>query len=116
MLIGFILRICVKDGLLKSLPALSYLVINLFILQDLLHDFMKTIAVAEQQVSLENGLLKIIKPILILLDLVEIQLVRAISDIEWRQVDLYSISSTTKALKNVDIEFIWFIPCNLQQE
>ena len=24
-------------------------------------------------------------------------------DIEWRQVDLYSISSTTKALKNVDI-------------
>ncbi len=34
MLIGFILRIYVKDGLLKSLPALSYLVINLFILQD----------------------------------------------------------------------------------
>ena len=25
------------------------------------------------------------------------------NDIEWRQVDLYSISSTTKALKNVDV-------------
>ena len=34
MLIGFILRIYVKDGLLKSLPALFYLIINLLIFKD----------------------------------------------------------------------------------
>ena len=34
MLIGFILRIYVKDGLIKSLPALFYLIINLLIFKD----------------------------------------------------------------------------------
>ena len=31
MLLGFILRICVNDGFLKSFPALLYLLINSFI-------------------------------------------------------------------------------------
>ena len=39
MLLGFILRIMVKDGVLKSLPSLFYFLINAFIF----FNFMKTI-------------------------------------------------------------------------
>ena len=53
MLLGFILRLIVKDGIVKSTPAFIYIIINLFILLNNLNiDFWKKQLQLQEQLDL----------------------------------------------------------------
>ena len=56
MLLGFILRLTVKDGGIKSIPALFYLLVNLYIFLINLNHWKKKLLLLEQLDLLENGL------------------------------------------------------------
>ena len=56
MLLGFILRLTVKDGLIKSIPAFFYLLVNLYIFLINLNHWRKKLLLLEQLDLLENGL------------------------------------------------------------
>jgi len=56
MLLGFILRLTVKDGVIKSIPAFFYLLVNLYIFLINLNHWRKKLLLLEQLDLLENGL------------------------------------------------------------
>ena len=56
MLLGFILWLTVKDGLIKSIPAFFYLLVNLYIFLIKLNHWRKKLLLLEQLDLLENGL------------------------------------------------------------
>lgn len=56
MLLGFILRLIVKDGVIKSIPAFFYLLVNLYIFLINLNHWRKKLLLLEQLDLLENGL------------------------------------------------------------
>lgn len=56
MLLGFILRLTVKDGVIKSIPAFFYMLVNLYIFLINLNHWRKKLLLLEQLDLLENGL------------------------------------------------------------